>query len=111
MSKYISTYQVRQHTCRHKHQYNDYVNIPMVCQYEYEHTKYGSIYISIPSMSKHISTLLVCRYKYEHTSYVDTYFKQISTYQLNYNVMISIYQIVMKRKVFQHTIMIKNLNH
>ena len=52
MSKYISTYQVRRYTCRHKN-HNEYVNITMVCQYEYEHTKYATFYISIPSMSKY----------------------------------------------------------
>ena len=85
MSKYISTYQVRRYTCRHKN-HNEYVNITMVCQYEYEHTKYASLYISIPSMSKYISTYqvrqhknqhneyvnipMICQYEYEHTKYV-----------------------------------------
>ena len=115
MSKYISTYQVYRHICRHKNQHNEYVNITMVCQYEYEHTKYATFYISIPSMSKNImnmnipnisvyvSAYQVCRNIYQHYKYVDI--------NMNIPIMMSIYKIIMKRKVFQHTKMIKKLYH
>ena len=115
MSEYISTYQVHRHTCRHKNQRNKYVYITMKYQYVYEHTKYANLFISIPSMSKYnmnmnipnisvyVPVYQVCRNMYQHYKHVDI--------NMNIPIMMSIYQIIMKWKVFQHTKMIKKLYH
>ena len=62
-------------------------------------SKYN-INMNIPNISVYASAYQVCRNIYQHYKYVDI--------NMNIPIMMSIYQIIIKRKVFQHKKYLKN---
>ena len=57
--------------------------------------------MNIPNISVYISAYQVCRNIYQDYKYVDI--------QMNIPITMSIYKIIMERKVFHHTKMIKKI--
>ena len=74
---------------------NLFISIPSMSKY--------NMNMNIPNISVYISAYQVCRNIYQDYKCVDT--------KMNIPIMMSIYEIIMKQKVFHHTKMIKKIYH